>query len=274
MSYGIGYVGSKNKIAKRLIEKMPEADYFVDLFAGGGSMTHAAIESGKYKHFIFNDINKDCVTLFKNAVRGEYLKRYGWVSRRAFHALKSTDLLIRTVYSFSQNGIDYIYGESKEMFQRALHYAVIFSVYGYLEEFDEMLADRLKYEFEGKSIKERLTIIHKSGLRIKNFEALQRLNNLTILNKADIRYSHLPYFQVQIPANSVIYCDPPYKDTSFDYSVKFDHAAFVCWAKNQNNIFVSEYDMPTPFRGIFHKTMVGTFCNNTENISIEKLYTL
>lgn len=35
MSYGIGYVGSKNKIAKRLIEKMPEADYFVDLFAGG-----------------------------------------------------------------------------------------------------------------------------------------------------------------------------------------------------------------------------------------------
>lgn len=237
-------------------------------------MTHAAIESGKYKHFIFNDINKNCITLFKNAVSGKYLKRYGWVSRKSFHALKNTDLLIRTVYSFSQNGEDYIYGESKEMFQRALHYAVIFSVYDYLEEFDEMLADRLRYEFDGKSIKERITIIHKLGFRIKNFEALNRLNNLTILKKEDIRYFNLPYFQVQIPSNSVIYCDPPYKDTSFDYSVKFDHASFVLWAKKQNNIFVSEYNMPNPFREIFHKTICNTFANKTENINIEKLYTL
>lgn len=34
--FGVGYMGSKNKIVKKLIPQLPSAKYFVDLFAGGG----------------------------------------------------------------------------------------------------------------------------------------------------------------------------------------------------------------------------------------------
>ena len=48
-TYGLPYMGSKNFIAKWVIDHLPAVDTFVDLFAGGCAVTHATIESGKYK---------------------------------------------------------------------------------------------------------------------------------------------------------------------------------------------------------------------------------
>ena len=36
MTYGKPYQGSKSKIAKDIIQILPPAEYFVDLFGGGG----------------------------------------------------------------------------------------------------------------------------------------------------------------------------------------------------------------------------------------------
>lgn len=36
MRYGLPYKGSKNQIAKWLIDQLPPAETFVDLFFGGG----------------------------------------------------------------------------------------------------------------------------------------------------------------------------------------------------------------------------------------------
>ena len=47
-SFGAPYMGSKNRMAKDIIELLPSGRRFVDLFAGGCAMTHAAILSGKY----------------------------------------------------------------------------------------------------------------------------------------------------------------------------------------------------------------------------------
>lgn len=44
-TFGTPYMGSKNGIAEDLIRQMPEGKRFVDLFAGGCAMTHAAILS-------------------------------------------------------------------------------------------------------------------------------------------------------------------------------------------------------------------------------------
>lgn len=54
-TYGVPYQGSKNKLAERIIDKLPAGERFVDLFAGGCAMTHAAIASGKYKRILCND---------------------------------------------------------------------------------------------------------------------------------------------------------------------------------------------------------------------------
>ena len=35
MSYGLPYMGSKNLIARNIVEQMPPAENFVDLFCGG-----------------------------------------------------------------------------------------------------------------------------------------------------------------------------------------------------------------------------------------------
>ena len=42
MRYGIGYKGSKSRIAKEIIEILPSGDRFIDLFGGGGAMSHCA----------------------------------------------------------------------------------------------------------------------------------------------------------------------------------------------------------------------------------------
>lgn len=55
------------------------------------------------------------------------------------------------------------------------------------------------------------------------------------------------YRSVTIPPDSVIYCDPPYKDTA-GYGVDFDHEAFYEWARKQTApLFISEYQMPDDF---------------------------
>lgn len=51
-SLGMPYIGSKTRYARRIIKALPSADTFVDLFAGGGAITHAAILSNKYKNFV------------------------------------------------------------------------------------------------------------------------------------------------------------------------------------------------------------------------------
>lgn len=50
-------MGSKNKIAKDIIEVLPSGERLVDLFAGGCAITHCGMLSGKWKEFLANDIN-------------------------------------------------------------------------------------------------------------------------------------------------------------------------------------------------------------------------
>ena len=41
--YGVPYLGSKSRIATWVVEHLPSAETFVDLFAGGCAVTHAAL---------------------------------------------------------------------------------------------------------------------------------------------------------------------------------------------------------------------------------------
>ena len=71
MRYGLPYKGSKNAIARWIIDNLPKADTFCDLFAGGGAVTHVALLSGKYKHFIMNDIDGRLPKLFIECAYGK-----------------------------------------------------------------------------------------------------------------------------------------------------------------------------------------------------------
>ena len=86
------------------------------------------------------------------------------------------------------------------------------------------------------------------------------------------------YDELEIPNNSIIYNDIPYKNTT-KYKDKFDHAKFWIWAENMVNkghkVFVSEYSAPENWNCVWHKEVFNSLTKNTgSKKGIEKLFTL
>lgn len=87
--------------------------------------------------------------------------------------------------------------------------------------------------------------------RLPSLESLERIERLESLGKLgpleNLKTSGMDYQSVNIPAGAVVYCDIPYKDTDCAQYNGFDHERFYAWARNQKNIFISEYWMPDDF---------------------------
>ena len=82
------------------------------------------------------------------------------------------------------------------------------------------------------------------------------------------------YRNVEILPDSVIYCDPPYKDTG-DYGIEFDHEAFYDWCEKQTSlVIISEYWMPEDrFVCIAEFERKSTFSpTNNSTSRIEKVF--
>ena len=87
--------------------------------------------------------------------------------------------------------------------------------------------------------------------------------------------SNLSYEEVPIESDSVIYCDPPYKDTN-TYIDDFNHDKFYQWLrdcreKNQQ-VFISEYQMPSEFFEVYSKEKTCLINANTTTFKLEKLF--
>ncbi len=115
MIYGLPYKGSKNKIASEIIAALPPSEYFVDVFAGGCAVTHAALQSGKYSSVVANDINAKFPKLFKSAISGNLPKGYDrYVSREEFKFVNDKDAVAACVWSFGNNCQNYLWNEDTE----------------------------------------------------------------------------------------------------------------------------------------------------------------
>jgi DNA adenine methylase len=96
-----------------------------------------------------------------------------------------------------------------------------------------------------------------------------------IKNLMDVKFENKSYLDLEIPDNSIVYCDPPYFGTT-NYSSKFDHKIFWDWAtklaKEGKKVFVSEYSAPEDWKcikEIEHKTILD---KNSNYKRIEKLF--
>ena len=125
INFGLGYKGSKSAIAADLIRLIPSGDRFVDVFAGGCAMTHAALLAGRWKSILANDI-VPLPEFFVNAVKGKHKGESRWISREDFFRLKDTDLFARYCFSFGNNGDEYMYNTKIEPYKKACHYAIFF----------------------------------------------------------------------------------------------------------------------------------------------------
>ena len=237
MNFGMPYQGSKNKLAKDIIEQMPPAEHFYDLFGGGGAITHCAVLSGKYKYVHYNEINPLVVKGFEMAINGEFNNENRWISREEFYQLKDTDPYVAICFSFGNNLVDYLYGKDVEPIKKALHYARVLN--------NQSLLD---IELQ----------------RVESYERLKRLQSLESLN----------YCDVHIEPNSVIYCDIPYKNTKKYCHNEFDYDKFYEWCKGKKNLFVSEYSMPPEFIEVWSKKHKSFMSATKVADSVEKLFTL
>ena len=81
------------------------------------------------------------------------------------------------------------------------------------------------------------------------------------------------YQKVNIPPNAVVYCDPPYKNTS-GYGFSFDHDRFYEWLRATDfPVSVSEYSMPEDFAEIWQIQKTCTYSSKGGNKkTLEKIF--
>ena len=287
--FGVPYMGGKSKIVKDLIPQLPSSKYFVDLFAGGCSMTHGAMLSGKYERFITNDIS-DAPSLFLDAINGKFKNETRWISRDDFFALKDKEPYVRYCWSFGNMGKTYLYSREIEPYKKAFWEFAVFKnaeplrTYGF--NIDELLYLPTSYErrIAFRWYLTKLPFIDKKGSHfyykpselkkykgfndntmldnLQSLQSLERLQSLEILERLQ-RLESLEVYQgcykeVKLPEPSecVIYLDPPYINTA-GYIGDFNHDEFYDWciekAKQGYKVFISEYDMPRDrFKSIFN----------------------
>ena len=124
MNYGLPYLGSKNRLARRLVEALPDAPVLYDVFCGGCAITHAALLSGKYSRVVANDINGMIPAAFEKAIRGGVRNEDRGISREEFRRLYLSDPYVAICFSFGNNLHEYCYARPLGPYKRALHYAI------------------------------------------------------------------------------------------------------------------------------------------------------
>lgn len=92
-----------------------------------------------------------------------------------------------------------------------------------------------------------------------------------------VQFACCTYDKLDIPQNSVIYCDIPYANTKqYATSRNFDYGKFWDWAEGMtragHDVFVSEYNAPSNFVSIWDLDRASTMCYNHSIIATERLF--
>lgn len=93
-----------------------------------------------------------------------------------------------------------------------------------------------------------------------------------------VRFSNMSYADLEVPSNSIIYCDPPYAGTTKYATDAFDHGAFWIWCDKMvdegHQVFVSEYNAPDHWECVWKKEVNNTLVKDTgSKKGVERLFT-
>lgn len=237
------YMGSKNRIAKEIIpiilQNSDRYNYYYEPFVGGCNMIDK-IPSTITK--IGNDINYYLIDMLKALQSGEFkLTEDFELSKDEYVDIKNN----------KGNYPSYLIG-----------YAGIIC------------------SFRGKWFGGYCSThtVKKTGV-VSNYqkEHLRSLLKQLPLLK-DVRFTSGNYYDIILPEPAIIYCDPPYKDTTKYKDTDFDHDLFYSWCKNMKDlgydIYISEYSMPDEFKCVWEKDMKSQLGSNSGFTVTEKLFTL
>jgi site-specific DNA-adenine methylase len=286
LKLGMPYMGGKRKLSKPIIDYIiahnPNAKYFYDLFGGGGAISFEALQRSQFKEVNYNELNTGVVELLKK-IRNEGVTEefYQWVSRETFNKHKNDNDwfggLLKTVWSFGNNQRSYLFGKDIEEPKRLMHEVLVNCC--------EKSAKNLPFEidmliFNLATINERRLALRgmvSKRIDLQQLEQLQRLQQLQQLERLraldNLIITNQSYINANIttPVNeTVIYCDPPYKNTS-KYEIDLDHNIFNEWVKNSPyKIYVSSYE--SDLKCVLEMNHRSTLSATANNKAIEKLF--
>lgn len=96
-----------------------------------------------------------------------------------------------------------------------------------------------------------------------------------IPNLQRVMFECCEYKDLIIPEQSIIYCDPPYENTT-EYADDINHDEFWDWcrqkAKDGHKVFISEYNAPEDFTCIWQKELRKELNLGDKEMAIEKLF--
>ena len=94
-----------------------------------------------------------------------------------------------------------------------------------------------------------------------------------IPNLQGVEFRSGDYKDLQIPEESIIYCDPPYMGTA-GYAKGLNHDEFWQWCRERvydgHKVYVSEYQAPDDFIKIWEKSIQN--CVSLNKKATEKLF--
>lgn len=183
-----------------------------------------------------NDLNEDLISLFKDAISG-----------RSF-----PDYVDAEMYKAAKNG----------EYDKALTAYIGFCASYNGRYFGGFVGNGYLTVRGGRDYqKENIRSFHKTVM------SLRAMPSLTL--------SSQPYTKMEIPENSVIYCDPPYEGTQQYKTGGFNHDIFWQWAERMsesNTVFVSEYSTRSDLFIPAWSCDINSSLGRTSKRATEKLY--
>lgn len=275
--YGIPYMGSKTKIAAKILELLPPGKRFVDLFGGGFAMSHAASLCHKWDVIYYNELNPLLPPLIKKAIQGDFNYNHfrpAFITRERFLDLKDKDGYIKYIWSFGNKGETYLFGENIEPLKHEAHDFIVFgkhtkhfqNIERYVNSKD-IHTRRLQFCKACKKLKRRFDLQHLEQLeRLQYLQHLQRLEQAIVINCGS-------YLKYEYHDGDVVYCDPPYEGPA-EYSGGFNHEQFYEWVNSRNyQVWFSSYQGVKGFRLVWAKQLRSSLGPGNSSINFECLYT-
>jgi DNA adenine methylase len=240
------YMGSKNRFAKDLLpiilkDRKPE-QWYVEPFAGGMNMIDK-VDGNR----IANDIHTELIEMWKALVydKWEQPKR---ISKEVYNDARTN----KTKYEPKLLGwIGFACSFSGDFFNGGC---------------------ALDYPENRRRKDGTLPSYQQEAINSTNRQRT-RLEGVKFFNKN--------YYDLEIPENSIIYCDPPYENTTkYVDRTGFNHILFWEWVRNKSKqghkVYVSEYNAPSDFVCVWQKETKSQLSANGvsggNKLSTERLF--
>ena len=237
------YMGSKNRIAKHILpiilKDRKENQYYVEPFVGGANMIDK-VDGNR----IGADFNEYLVAMWQELQKG-------WIP---------PDFVSEEDWRDLKEQMDSNYSKHLIAFTR------LGCSFG--ADWNGGYARNVKKDFPNAELLNSTT---KSYCRQSKNNIMKQLPKLQ-----DVKIIHSSYDELEIPDNSIIYCDPPYEGTT-SYKDKIDHNKFWEWCRDKHKeghtVFISEYNAPDDFICMWQQEVATTLNNQSNKIlAIEKLF--